>query len=149
LRSNNADALPRELRKANQTYLQLTGDTKTYTKEIEDALEAANEFDLEILRKEIDQNPERIFTAIANARQKEENISDQLKKLREDPKKTATQEMKNIVLDSAQAKKRLTDLNSIAKDTLKKTNLTLSKLKTTQDKRKAEDLVKRLKELIK
>ena len=149
LRSNNADALPRELRKANQTYLQLTGDTKTYTKEIEDALEAANEFDLEILRKEIDQNPERIFTAIANARQKEENISDQLKKLREDPKKTATQEMKNMVLDSAQAKKRLTDLNSIAKDTLKKTNLTLSKLKTTQDKRKAEDLVKRLKELIK
>ena len=149
LRSNNADALPRELRKANQTYLQLTGDTKTYTKEIEDALEAANEFDLEILKKEIDQNPERIFTAIANARQKEENISNQLKKLREDPKKTATQEMKNMVLDSAQAKKRLTDLNSIAKDTLKKTNLTLSKLKTTQDKRKAEDLVKRLKELIK
>ena len=57
--------------------------------------------------------------------------------------------MKNMVLDSAQAKKRLTDLNSIAKDTLKKTNLTLSKLKTTQDKRKAEDLVKRLEELIK
>ena len=103
---------------------------------------------MEILKKEIDQNPERIFTAIANARQKEEITSNQLKKLREDPKKTATQEMKNMVLDSAQAKKRLTDLNSIAKDTLKKTNSNLSKLKTTEDKRKAEDLVKRLKELI-
>ncbi len=147
LRSDNADALPRELRMAYQTYLQLTGDTKSYANKIDDAIKEADQFDLELLKKEIEQDPERIFIAIENAKQREQSINNQLEELRGDPKKVASQEMKNISLDSAKAKKRLMDIDSIAEDTLKKTISRLSKLKTTEDKRKAEDLVKRLKEL--
>ena len=46
------------------TSIEKYSDNDKHSEKVDDAIEKADEFDLELLIKEIEQNPERILTAI-------------------------------------------------------------------------------------
>ena len=124
-RSDNAYRLPHELREANQNYLLLTSiekysDNDKHSEKVDDAIEKADEFDLELLIKEIEQNPERILTAIEDATEKHKAINNQLTELRKDPKKTTSPEIRNLLADSGRVKARLKKLKELSAKANKK-----------------------------